>query len=163
MAVPDHRVPRSAGADEVPIVLIGATGRHLEAIAWGAVQEGCTGYSSLPHIRQLPLACLKIDRSFVSGLDSDPQSKVLTKGVIGMAHGLNLITVAEGVETQAQLRWLIEQDCDVAQGYLFSRPVPAEAVALAIVAIESAIRSESQSAPCSSAGATIQPATPNPE
>jgi EAL domain-containing protein (putative c-di-GMP-specific phosphodiesterase class I) len=97
-----------------------------------------TGYSSLSHVRQLPLHCLKIDRSFVGGLDANPQSIVVTKGIIGMAHGLNLTTVAEGVETAVQRRWLIEHDCDVGQGYLFSRPVPAEAVAQTVVAIESA-------------------------
>jgi EAL domain-containing protein (putative c-di-GMP-specific phosphodiesterase class I) len=97
-----------------------------------------TGYSSLAHVRQLPLHCLKIDRSFVGSLGSDPQASVVTKGVIGMAHGLNLITVAEGVETAAQMHWLIEHDCDVGQGYLFSRPVPADAIASAVLAIESA-------------------------
>jgi EAL domain-containing protein (putative c-di-GMP-specific phosphodiesterase class I) len=97
-----------------------------------------TGYSSLSHVRQLPLHCLKIDRSFVGGLGRDPQSIVVTKGIIGMAHGLNLTTVAEGVETADQRNWLIEHRCDIGQGYLFSRPVPAEAVPQAVLAIESA-------------------------
>jgi EAL domain-containing protein (putative c-di-GMP-specific phosphodiesterase class I) len=97
-----------------------------------------TGYSSLAHVRQLPVNCLKIDRSFVGSLESDLQSGVVTKGVIGMAHGLNLATVAEGVETHTQLRWLVEHHCDIGQGYLFSRPVPADAVAQVVSAIESA-------------------------
>jgi diguanylate cyclase (GGDEF)-like protein len=97
-----------------------------------------TGYSSLAHVRQLPLDCLKIDRSFVGSLEADPQSVVVTRGVIGMAHGLHLTTVAEGVETLAQLRWLIDHRCDIGQGYFFSRPVPASQVPQAVLAIERA-------------------------
>ncbi len=97
-----------------------------------------TGYSSLAYVRQLPLDCLKIDRSFVGSLEGDPQSAIVTKGVIGLARGLNLTTVAEGIETMAQLKWLIQHQCDIGQGDLFSRPVPASELPSAIRAIEAA-------------------------
>jgi EAL domain-containing protein (putative c-di-GMP-specific phosphodiesterase class I) len=95
-----------------------------------------TGYSSLAYVQQLPLDALKIDRSFVMSLDSSQQSQVITGGIIGLAHGLHLATVAEGVETHAQWRWLASQNCEVAQGFLFSPPLPAAEVRAAVAIIE---------------------------
>lgn len=87
-----------------------------------------TGYSSLSYLHQLPLSCLKIDRSFIVGLEHDPQSQLITRAVLGLARGLRIQTVAEGVEDSYQLNWLKSHNCDMAQGYLFSRPVAADEV-----------------------------------
>jgi len=72
---------------------------------------------------------LKIDRSFVSGVDTIEADAAITRAIIGMAHSLGLSVVAEGVETAAQLDFLKHQHCDVAQGYLLGRPMPASELA----------------------------------
>ena len=87
-----------------------------------------TGYSSLGYLTRFPLDNLKIDRSFVVRLPSDPTSKVLVKAVIQLAHSLGLVVVAEGVETQEQLAHLKAEGCDNIQGYLYSKPVKAEQI-----------------------------------
>jgi EAL domain-containing protein (putative c-di-GMP-specific phosphodiesterase class I) len=69
---------------------------------------------------------LKIDRSFISGLPADPASGTLVASIIGLASAFNLIAVAEGVETQAQLELLRQLKCNQSQGFLHSRPIPAE-------------------------------------
>jgi EAL domain-containing protein (putative c-di-GMP-specific phosphodiesterase class I) len=86
-----------------------------------------TGYSSLSVLTRLPFDVLKIDRSFIRGVASAQDERaVLVRTVIGMAHGLALEVVAEGVETAEEHGFLREEGCNNAQGYLFSRPVPAE-------------------------------------
>ncbi|WP_323750714.1 EAL domain-containing protein [Marinobacter sp.] len=84
-----------------------------------------TGYSSLSYLRQYDFDLLKIDRSFVSGITTNKEDRDLVTATIAMAHSLNLQVVAEGVETAEQLTLLGELGCDVAQGYYFSKPVPA--------------------------------------
>ena len=84
-----------------------------------------TGYSSMLYLRNFPFNQLKIDRGFVADITSDASSAALMNGIISIAHNLNLETVAEGVETQEQLNFLITTECDILQGYLFSKPVPA--------------------------------------
>ncbi len=84
-----------------------------------------TGYSSLSYLKHLPLDTIKIDRSFVAGLDATADRSIV-EAVIALAHGLGIGVVAEGIETDAQRRRLIELGCDLGQGYLFSRPVPAK-------------------------------------
>ncbi|MDP9348672.1 MAG: EAL domain-containing protein [Gemmatimonadota bacterium] len=86
-----------------------------------------TGYSSLSYLHRLPLDALKIDRSFVSRIGVDPEGTVVVRTIATLAHSLGLSVVAEGVETPEQLRILRELGCEYAQGYLFSRPVDAEA------------------------------------
>lgn len=86
------------------------------------------GYSSLNYLKHFPIHALKIDQSFVSGISDDPSDLVITRAIINLAHSLNLAVVAEGVETAEQLDFLIEHQCETVQGYLFSRPVPADAV-----------------------------------
>jgi diguanylate cyclase (GGDEF)-like protein/PAS domain S-box-containing protein len=86
-----------------------------------------TGYSAMAYLRSFELDYLKIDRSFVSGLGGGDGGASLCKAIIVMAHELGLKVIAEGVETEAQHHWLQAAGCDLAQGYLFARPLPAEA------------------------------------
>ena len=85
-----------------------------------------TGFSSMRYLKKLPFDGLKIDRSFVSDVDTDNEKAVLVRAMIEMAHNLDLKVVAEGVETEAELAFLHDHDCDYVQGYLLGRPMPAE-------------------------------------
>jgi diguanylate cyclase (GGDEF)-like protein len=91
-----------------------------------AIDDFGTGYSSLAYLHSLPVDELKIDRSFVNRLATDTRDRHLVQAIIGMASALGLTVVAEGVETEDQLAYLGERGCDLAQGYLFSMPRPAE-------------------------------------
>ncbi len=86
------------------------------------------GYSSLYYLKRFPMNALKIDRSFVSDIDVDPDSASIVHTIINMSRSLNLKVVAEGVETAEQLAFLREHQCDQLQGYLFSRPISDEEV-----------------------------------
>ncbi len=84
-----------------------------------------TGYSSLSYLRNYPFNVLKIDRSFVSDITENLADSELINATIAMAHGLNLKVVAEGIETEEQLTYLKQLNCDYGQGYLFGKPMPA--------------------------------------
>ena len=84
-----------------------------------------TGYSSLSYIARLPINSVKIDRSFINGMAGSPQDMAIVTTIIALAHSLNLRVVAEGVETREQARLLALLKCDEAQGYLYSKPLPA--------------------------------------
>lgn len=89
-----------------------------------SVDDFGTGWSSLTQLRALPFAEVKIDRSFVMHLDTEPQDRALVRSVIDLAHGLACRVTAEGVESQDTADWLRDAGCDQAQGFLWSRPVP---------------------------------------
>jgi EAL domain-containing protein (putative c-di-GMP-specific phosphodiesterase class I) len=91
-----------------------------------ALDDFGNGYSNLSHLRALPIDVLKIDRSFVAELRNSPNDAVIVDSVISLAHNLRMIVVAEGVESTEQLVHLRTAGCDQVQGYLFSRPVPAD-------------------------------------
>jgi diguanylate cyclase (GGDEF)-like protein len=91
-----------------------------------AMDDFGTGYSSLSYIQRFPLDVLKIDRSFVKDLEFNNDNAVICNTIIAMAHNLGLQVIAEGVETEAQFEYLREHGCDQIQGFLFSKPLPAE-------------------------------------
>lgn len=88
-----------------------------------------TGYSSFSYIKNMPLSCIKIDRSFVTDIGKDTNAEKLIASIVSMAHGLELKVVAEGIEEQHQAEHLTALGCELLQGYLYSRPVPQEEVA----------------------------------
>ena len=81
-----------------------------------------TGYSSMSYLNRLPLDQIKIDQSFISEVATNPGSSAIVVSVIGLAKGLNLEVIAEGVETEEQRNWLANHGCQNFQGYLFGRP-----------------------------------------
>ena len=91
-----------------------------------SIDDFGTGYSALSYLKHLPIDVLKIDRSFVAGLASDPADATIIEAILHMAHGLNLSTVAEGVETQEQMLLLGSYGCTRLQGFLFGTPCPPE-------------------------------------
>jgi EAL domain-containing protein (putative c-di-GMP-specific phosphodiesterase class I) len=93
-----------------------------------ALDDFGTGYSSLSRLKLFPLDVLKIDRSFVSGVDSNTDDRAIVKATIDMAHAIGLMVVAEGVETREQEEYLRAFGCDRAQGFLYARPQPAQAI-----------------------------------
>jgi len=114
--------------DDIDVTV--ATLRRLKALGVQlAVDDFGTGYSSLSYLRRFPVDILKVDQSFVNGLGHDPEDSAIVQAVVHMGRALQLTTVAEGVETAHHLIELRELDCDIAQGYHFARPGPAEAIA----------------------------------
>jgi diguanylate cyclase (GGDEF)-like protein len=94
-----------------------------------AMDDFGTGYSSLSYLQKFPFDKIKIDRSFVSNVQANPQSATIIRAVIGLGRGLHLPIVAEGVETQGELDFLTQEACDEIQGYLVGRPAPIDVYA----------------------------------
>ena len=99
--------------------------RALDALGIGiAVDDFGTGYASMAYLKLPAVAYLKIDRSFVTGLPVDTNNAVITRAIVAMATNLGLVTIAEGVETEAERKFLLQTGCAEGQGYLYSRPLP---------------------------------------
>jgi EAL domain-containing protein (putative c-di-GMP-specific phosphodiesterase class I) len=106
--------------------------RELEAMGIRlSIDDFGTGYSSLAALKRFPIHTLKIDRSFVKEVTTSANDAAISTSIIALAHTMNLMVVAEGIETQEQRDFLLEKGCEVGQGYFFGRPLPArEATAL---------------------------------
>ena len=100
-----------------------------------ALDDFGTGFSSLAYLQALPIDVLKVDRSFVQGLEGGGASARIVDTVVRLAHGLGVRVVAEGVESQAQLEALRKLGCDTAQGYLLARPQPPQAITSLLLGI----------------------------
>lgn len=127
-----HDMPVSALQFEVTEDSIqgdfGVIGRVLEQLVQAgaelAIDDFGTGYSSLSRLKSLPFCRIKIDRSFINNLPDDENDCAITLSIIGLARGLGLSVVAEGVENEAHETWLFEKGCDYLQGYRYSKPLP---------------------------------------
>jgi len=89
-----------------------------------AIDDFGTGYSSLAYLKRFPVHTLKIDRAFITDIYSDSDDVAIVEAVLGLGKHFNMKVVAEGVEDEDQLNFLKTQGCDIAQGYLISRPMP---------------------------------------
>lgn len=88
-----------------------------------SIDDFGTGYTSISYLKQFPINILKIDRSFIKGIPQNHNDNAIASGVIALAHSLGLLVVAEGVETNEQLQYLAEHNCDIVQGYYLSKPL----------------------------------------
>jgi len=104
-----------------------------------AIDDFGTGHASLSYLRQFPIDSLKIDRAFISDLETSREGSAIINAIIGLAHGLDLDVVAEGVETEGQLRFLAERGCEEYQGFLVSEPLPSAAVPAFVDRLRSAV------------------------
>jgi EAL domain-containing protein (putative c-di-GMP-specific phosphodiesterase class I) len=93
-----------------------------------SIDDFGTGYSSLSRLRRIPVDTLKIDRAFISHMDSDPESREIVRIIIMLAHNLGLKVVAEGAETEEHVNLLKQLNCEMVQGYFFSRPADDQAM-----------------------------------
>jgi diguanylate cyclase (GGDEF)-like protein len=113
--------------DDVPGALAAFDGLKRVGVQL-ALDDFGTGYSSLSYLKRFPVDLVKIDRTFVAGIPSEPLDEAIVTAVIGLAHGIGMTVVAEGVEEPGQRQTITRLGCDLAQGYLFARPMAAEAV-----------------------------------
>lgn len=105
--------------------------KNLKALGLSiAIDDFGTGYTSLSYLREFKFDRVKIDRSFISDINSNSNGKAITSTIIALAHKLDMTVVAEGIEDEIQLAYLADEQCNEGQGYYFSRPMPAEKQAL---------------------------------
>lgn len=130
--------PHSVQIELTETVLLNNIERSIEKIqllkAEGfsiALDDFGTGFASLHYLTMFPLDTIKVDRAFVVNIIDDPRQYAIAKSIINLAHDLNLVVVAEGIETEEQRQLLCDLGCDIGQGYLFSRPVGPEHISLA--------------------------------
>ena len=115
----------------------GATLNELKALGIRiAIDDFGTGYATLGYLKQFAFDSLKIDRIFVRNANEDAQNAAITTAVILLGHSLKMTVIAEGVETEAELAFLKQHQCDIMQGYLFSRPEPAPVIESMLVAAQ---------------------------
>ncbi len=107
-----------------------------------AIDDFGTGYASLSYLRELPISILKIDREFVRNIPEHRGDCAIIEAIVAMAHGLGLMVVAEGVETEAQKAFLKRAGCDVMQGYLGGRPAPAQEFERRFLSAAAAVRAQ---------------------
>ncbi|MBW5446141.1 EAL domain-containing protein [Cohnella sp. CFH 77786] len=110
-------------SDEIRVVVVLQQLRELDVVI--SIDDFGTGYSSLSQLKRFPVQAIKIDKSFIQGIDSDRSNEKIVKAVIQLAHSMNLKVVAEGVETAAEKDLLRRYGCDELQGYLIGKPLPA--------------------------------------
>jgi EAL domain-containing protein (putative c-di-GMP-specific phosphodiesterase class I) len=113
--------------DDVPGALAAFDGLKRVGVQL-ALDDFGTGYSSLSYLKRFPVDLVKIDQTFVAGIPSEPLDEAIVTAVIGLAHGIGMTVVAEGVEEPHQRQAITTLGCDLAQGFLFARPMAAEAV-----------------------------------
>jgi EAL domain-containing protein (putative c-di-GMP-specific phosphodiesterase class I) len=94
-----------------------------------SIDDFGTGYSSLSYLKKIKASILKVDQSFIRNLDTDSLDQMIVRSIIDRGHNLGLEVVAEGVETEQQLDILSSMQCDIAQGYYFSKPLSSEEIA----------------------------------
>src|SRR5690606_41734315 len=111
-----------------------------------AIDDFGTGYSSLAYLKKMPMDEIKIDRSFVQDMLEDPDNGTIVDAIIQLGHSLNLSVIAEGTETLDQIRYLQECECDVAQGYYYSQPIPEDALLTLLTQQRAQIRNATQRA-----------------
>jgi EAL domain-containing protein (putative c-di-GMP-specific phosphodiesterase class I) len=119
-AVFERREARAREASQDAVAKLRELGVHI------AIDDFGTGYSSLGYLKRLPVSELKLDKSFVSDLERDAGGRAVASAVIGIGQALGLQVVAEGIETPGQRDILARAGCDIAQGYLFARALPAD-------------------------------------
>jgi len=93
-----------------------------------AIDDFGTGYSSMSYLKRLPIDTLKIDRSFVNELPKNNNDLAIATAIVALGHSLGLTVVAEGIETEAQADALLNLGCDIGQGYLYAKPMPADRI-----------------------------------
>ncbi len=121
LEVTETTLMRNAEATALTLAAIKGLGVRI------AIDDFGTGYSSLAHLQQFPVDALKIDRSFISRMTQNPESETLIHTLVQLGKALSIETLAEGVELEQELRLLQEEQCDSGQGFLFSKPLEAEA------------------------------------